>query len=426
MGNPTAKTPRRFPRLLVAGLVVVIVVLGLAMLILAVGQSRRTAEQVEAVDALATSRDDCVVCHRQSTPGIVEQFGQSTMAAAEVGCRDCHEVASDYPGAVEHEDTFVLNQPTPGRCERCHSSEVAQFNQSRHSLPAYVAMTGTAGLSADHLAMYQAIPEGSFAPDKMRNALFAIEGPEITRFACESCHNVGRPQPDGSVGECQQCHLRHNFSLEQARKPETCNACHIGPDHPQWEIYEESPHGIAYHTGGEDWNWQAEAGTLTVSDFPAPTCATCHFSGFGSSGTTHDAGDRLTWYLFAPISERRPSWQDNRTRMQAVCRECHNETFIDDFYNDADAATEAVNDLVSESDTIMAPVKAAGLLTEAPFDEPIDYTYFEAWHHWGRTAKFGTWMQGPDYTQWHGVYELLSDLAELKEMAEAKLGGGRE
>jgi len=426
MGDPTAKTPRRLPRLLVAGLVVVVVVLGLAMLILAVGQSRTTAEQAEAVDALATSRDDCVVCHRQSTPGIVEQYGQSTMAAAEVGCRDCHEVASDYPGAVEHEGTFVLNQPTPARCERCHSSEVAQFNQSRHSLPAYVAMTGTAGLSADHLAMYQAIPEGSFAPDKMRNALFAIEGPEITRFACESCHNVGRPQPDGSVGECQQCHLRHNFSLEQARKPETCNACHIGPDHPQWEIYEESPHGIAYHTGGEDWNWQAEAGTLTVSDFPAPTCATCHFSGFGSSGTTHDAGDRLTWYLFAPISERRPSWQDNRTRMQAVCRECHNETFIDDFYNDADAATEAVNDLVSESDTIMAPVKAAGLLTEAPFDEPIDYTYFEAWHHWGRTAKFGTWMQGPDYTQWHGVYELLSDLAELKEMAEAKLGGGRE
>ena len=426
MSDPAAKNPGRFSRLLVAGVVVVIVVLGLAILIVAVGQSRTTAEQVEAIDALATSRDECVVCHRQSTPGIVEQYGQSTMAAAEVGCRDCHEVASDYPGAVEHEGTFVLNQPTPARCERCHSSEVAQFNQSRHSLPAYVAMTGTAGLSADHVAMYQAIPEGSFAPDKMRNALFAIEGPEITRFACESCHNVGRPQPDGSVGECQQCHLRHTFSLEQARKPETCNACHIGPDHPQWEIYEESPHGIAYHTGGDDWNWEAEAGTLTVNDFPAPTCATCHFSGFGSSGTTHDAGDRLTWYLFAPISERRPSWQDNRTRMQAVCRECHNQAFLDDFYADADTATEAVNDLVRESDAIMAPVKAAGLLSEAPFDEPIDYTYFEAWHHWGRTAKFGTWMQGPDYTQWHGVYEVLSDLAELKEMAEAKLGGGGE
>jgi hypothetical protein len=30
-------------------------------------------------------------------------------------------------------------------------------------------------------------------------------------------------------------------------------------------------------------------------------------------------------------------------------------------------------------------------------------------------------MQGPDYTQWHGIYELLKDLSELKEMAAAKL-----
>jgi hypothetical protein len=35
-------------------------------------------------------------------------------------------------------------------------------------------------------------------------------------------------------------------------------------------------------------------------------------------------------------------------------------------------------------------------------------------------------MQGPDYTQWHGVYELLSDLAELRELAESKLAGGTE
>jgi len=426
MGVPAGKSSGSFPRLLVAGLVVVAAVLGLALVILAIGQSRTTVEQAAAVDALATSTDDCVVCHRRSTPGIVEQYGKSTMAAAEVECRDCHEVASDYPGAVEHEGTFVLSQPTPARCERCHTREVAQFYQSRHSLPAYVAMTGTTGLSDAHLAMYQAIPEGSFAPDKMRNALFAIEGPEITRFACESCHNIGRPQPDGSVGECQQCHLRHTFSLEQARKPETCNACHIGPDHPQWEIYEESPHGIAYHTGGDDWNWEADAGTLTASDFPAPTCATCHFSGFGSTGTTHDVGDRLTWYLFAPISERRPSWEDNLTRMRAVCRECHNPAFLDAFYADADAATEAINDLVRESDAIVAPLKARGLLTDEPFDEPIDYIYFEAWHHWGRTAKFGIWMQGPDYTQWHGVYELLSDLAELRELAAEKLSPGGE
>ena len=100
-----------------------------------------------------------------------------------------------------------------------------------------------------------------------------MEGPEITRFACESCHNVGKPAADGSVGQCQKCHSRHEFSLEQARKPETCNNCHIGPDHPQWEIYFESKHGIKYSTDGQNWNWEAEPGTqmFDSGDLPAVT-----------------------------------------------------------------------------------------------------------------------------------------------------------
>jgi hydroxylamine dehydrogenase len=386
-------------------------------------RERRSNLPKTLVFGLANSKDGCVTCHRENSPGIVEQFGRSAMAAGEVTCRDCHEVAPDYPGAVEHEGTYVLDVPTPARCARCHTVEVAQFDQSRHALPAYVAYAGTDGLSDDHLAMYEAIPEGGFNPDKMRNALYALEGEAITRFACEECHDIGKPQPDGSVGDCTKCHLRHEFSLEQARKPETCNYCHIGPDHPQFEIYEESPHGIAYLTGGDAWNWDAEPGTLSTKDFTAPTCATCHLSGFGRSATTHDVGERLTWYLFAPISERRPAWQDNMIRMQNVCYECHNQKIIEAFYTDADAATAAVNAWVKESDRMVAPLKEKGLLTTEPFDEPIDFIYFELWHHWGRTTKFGAWMQGPDYTQWHGAYEVLSDLADLEEAVSDKLEG---
>jgi hypothetical protein len=407
-------------RLIIIGLVAVIVVLGLALVGFVVGRSLVTVE-AEEVNALAGSDDACVVCHRRTTPGIVTQYGHSTMAAAEVTCRNCHEVEPDYPGAVEHEGTQVLAQPTTAMCQPCHTAEVAQYNQSRHGLPAYVAYAGTQDLTPELLEAYEAIPEGGAGPNKMRNALHALEGREITRFACEACHNIGQPQADGSVGECAKCHLRHEFSLEQARKPETCNYCHIGPDHPQWEIYHESPHGIAYATDGDNWNWDAEIGTLTVEDFPAATCAICHMSGFGATSTTHDVGDRLTWYLFAPISERRPAWQDNRTRMQNVCRECHNDNFVQTLYTDADAATEAVNAWVRESDEMVAPLLEQGLMTEEPFDEPIDFLYFELWHHWGRTAKFGTWMQGPDYVQWHGAYEVLSDLAELQELVDEKL-----
>lgn len=404
-------------RTLVIGLVSVILVIGLALIVMIISRAGQNPQPGE-VDALANSSDSCVTCHRNSSPGIVAQYGRSSMAAANVTCRNCHEVNKDYPGAVEHEGTFVLQSPTSARCEKCHQAETAQFNQSRHSLPAYVAFAGSKDLPPEMMKQYQSIPEGQFAPDKSRNALFDIEGPEVTKFACETCHDVGRPAADGSIGQCQKCHLRHEFSLEQARKPETCNACHIGPDHPQWEIYQESPHGIAYQTNGDNWNWDAAPGTLTVKDFPAPTCSTCHFSGFGKAGTTHDVGDRLSWFLFAPISERRPAWQDNLTRMQGVCQECHNTEFIDNFYRDADAATGKINGWVIESDEIMKPLKAANVVTAKPFDQPIDFVYFELWHHWGRTAKFGIWMQGPDYTQWHGAYEVVKGLVDLRDLAD--------
>jgi hypothetical protein len=407
-------------RTLINGLVIVVVVLGVALIILAIGRAG-TPVDLRPVNVLANSSDECVTCHREASPGIVEQFGHSSMAAGEVTCRDCHQVKEGYPGAVEHEGDYILASPTTIMCQECHKAEVAQYYQSRHSLPSWVAVVGSVDLPANLMVMYQSIPEGSFAPDKARNAIAAIEGPVMTPFTCENCHSIGAPAADNSVGRCQKCHIRHEFSLEQARKPETCNNCHIGPDHPQWEIYQESAHGIQYATMGENWNWDAEAGNLSVTDFPAPTCALCHMSGFGTTGTTHDVGDRLSWFLFASISQQRPSWQDNRARMQSVCYECHNENFIKNLYTAADAATQHVNGWVQESIDLMAPLQEKGLLTKEQFDEPIDFVYFDLWHYWGRTTKFGMWMQGADYSQWHGAYPLLNSMADLKELVNSKL-----
>jgi hydroxylamine dehydrogenase len=412
--------PLRSLRIMIISLVVVMVVLGIALIILVISHAG-TQVKLGAVDILANSSDECVTCHREATPGIVEQLSHSSMAAAEVTCRDCHEVKADYPGAVEHEGSYVLASPTTAMCQKCHQAEVAQYYQSRHSLPAYVAVAGSKDLSPTLMAMYQAIPEGSFAPDKARNAIAALEGSSITPFACENCHSIGVPAADGSVGRCQKCHIRHEFSLEQARKPETCNNCHIGPDHPQWEIYQESAHGILYATNGSAWNWDAEPGNLTVADFPAPTCALCHISGFGTTGTTHDVGDRLSWFLFASVSQQRPDWQSNRTRMQSVCFECHNETFITNLYTSADSATQQVNTWVKQATDLVTPLQNQGLINTNNFDEPIDFTYFNLWHYWGRTTKFGLWMQGPDYSQWHGAYPLMQTMADLRAMVNAKL-----
>jgi len=374
---------------------------------------------VEWVNPLDSSTEMCVVCHKMTTPGIIEQYGHSTMAAAGVGCGACHEVEAGYPGSVEHNGSSILANPTPKMCAKCHPENVDGYTASRHAAPAWAAMRGLEDFTDEQIASYEAVEEVAEANwHGERNAIYHMEGPEITRFACVGCHSIGRPREDGSIGECQQCHLRHEFSLEQARKPETCNACHIGPDHPQYEIYTESPHGIAYHTMGHNWDWDADSGDLGVGNFPAPTCATCHMSGFGEVAGTHDVGDRLTWYLFAPISTRRPHYEENRDQMQAICFECHNTNFINEFYTDGDAVVERVNELVLESRAIIAPAQEAGLITSEPFDQPIDYLFFDIWHHWGRTTKFGSWMQGPDYTQWHGAYEMFRDISELRERVD--------
>jgi hypothetical protein len=57
------------------------VVLRLALVIMAIAQPAAPAE-TGRVDVLATSDDECVVCHRRTTPGIVEQYGHSTIGTS--------------------------------------------------------------------------------------------------------------------------------------------------------------------------------------------------------------------------------------------------------------------------------------------------------------------------------------------------------
>jgi hydroxylamine dehydrogenase len=55
---------------------------------------------------------------------------------------------------------------------------------------------------------------------------------------------------------------------------------------------------------------------------------------------------------------------------------------------------------------IMGKLQQAGKISPTPFDVPIKWTYFELWHHQGRRARMGASMNGPDYAQWHGFYEV--------------------
>ena len=65
----------------------------------------------------------------------------------------------------------------------------------------------------------------------------------------------------------------------------------------------------------------------------------------------------------------------------------------------------------------MKALREEGLLTPDPFDEPLEFMYFDYWHYYGRTAKHGAFMGGADFVQWHGNYELLKLMKEMEAMA---------
>lgn len=410
---------KQIPKTLTIGVVITVLAL---IIIYLFTQLPSGGEKASTENVSYGGSDKCASCHKRVTPDIVAQFASSTMARSGVKCEDCHVVDKSNPMGFDHEGFFITNSPTPKQCGSCHPAETNEFNHSRHSAPAWIALTGLSDFTPEQQKMIEQIPEANRGPNGIltatRNSLFDIEGPSVTPAACQSCHEIGKPNKDGSIGNCNKCHLRHEFSLGQARKPEICGQCHLGPDHPQMEIYHESAHGVMYQTDGEKWNWDQKPGRLTVKDMPAPTCATCHMSGFGNQGTTHDVGKRLSKFLFAAVTGDRPNAIDGRESMKAICASCHSKPFIDKYYAQADSVTKYVNGKVQEASDIINGLVKDGIISDKPFAHQISYDAFDLWHYYGRTAKFGAYMQGADYVQWHGVYPLLKQLNKVKEDAE--------
>ena len=86
-------------------------------------------------------------------------------------------------------------------------------------------------------------------------------------------------------------------------------------------------------------------------------------------------------------------------------------------YREAEGVVQATNTKIAEAKALMTELRQEGLLTDEPFDEPIEFIYFDLWHYYGRTAKHGAFMGGADFVQWHGNYELLLKATEMKHIA---------
>jgi len=74
--------------------------------------------------------------------------------------------------------------------------------------------------------------------------------------------------------------------------------------------------------------------------------------------------------------------------------------------------------------------RSEGLLTTTQFDDELEFTYFFLWHHEGRRARHGAAMMGPDYTQWHGMYEVshrfyMEFVPQLREVIAHNRGAAK-
>jgi hydroxylamine dehydrogenase len=379
-------------------------------------QNRRpVAERGLPSAELVRATGRCADCHRQETASVVHQYERSEHSAVNVNCLDCHQpVEGQEP--LEHRGFTIATELTSLNCQQCHTTQYDQFARSRHAAPAWAAVHGSQDFTEEQIAFGERYHEG--AVERNANGLALLEGAGALASGCEACHDIGRPNADGSIGDCTACHSRHSTSVALAREPATCGQCHMGPDHSQLEIYNESKHGVLFNAQRSTMNLDADPSNLSTADMSVPTCATCHMSGLDGMGFTHDVTERLSWWLFAPVSNKRPNYDRGQDEMKEMCANCHVMDEVDEFYTAAEVVVESTNEKVQASLDLMAELRAENLLTPAPFDESIEFVAFDIWHYFGRTAKHGAFMGGADFVQWHGNYELLLKWVEMQEMAE--------
>jgi hypothetical protein len=461
----------------------IVTILGIITASTALGTTA-TSSDVENPRNLEINKK-CVMCHMKENKSLVLQWENSPHAntgEGQVGCYTCHAADKGDELGHPHEGVFIKTILSPNDCRRCHERETKQMTQSRH------AAGGEIIASLDYLLaeVVAGMPnnEGNVASgcwqchgsvvalkrDKDGKILRSETGAPLMDNKTWPNTGIGRINPDGTRGACNACHSRHSFRASVSRQPENCGKCHQGPKHPQKEIYEESKHGIAFFTAqvGEGRNAMniLKEGKWVLGDdyYVAPTCATCHMGSFvklnGSSApSSHNVGDRISWNLRTPISNKMNrvtftdgsetdilgetppragqkakyqtyvregnklkkvitaktirdvvTWEQRRANMQEVCKSCHGINQIQDFYEQFDDLIYLYNEKFAKPGKMLVDeLQKDGIWENTGLHHKLGFTWFEIWHHQGRRARMAVAMHAPNYTFWQGMYEVARD-----------------
>ncbi|MCW5979659.1 MAG: hypothetical protein KIT09_16390 [Bryobacteraceae bacterium] len=381
---------------------------------------------------------ECVDCHKQVTPGIVADWQLSRHAQNAIDCSTCH--GSDHASADDVSQVLI---PTPDTCSNCHPTQVQQFSAGKHAF-------GWASMKAMPTFHWQ--------------AMAMTEGMK----GCGGCHKLGLKSEDEikelkaqgagfGLASCDACHTRHTFSKTEAQQPQACQTCHMGFDHPQWEMYSASKHGVRYLL--------KQNGILPESS-SAPTCQTCHMQegnhevrtawgflavrlpmpadeqwaadrvillkGLGVLDPEGNPTARLEVVKQAQVARlSQEEFDAERNKMIGTCRGCHSENF-------ARAELEKGDQMIREADRLMAEAIeiVAGLYADGVIKKPESYTYnypdlltfhdaatpveikLHEMHLEHRMRTFqGTFHANPDYALWYGWAAMKKSLTAIRHLA---------
>ena len=379
----------------------------------------------------------CITCHEQVTPGIVAQYTLGKMAQAGLDCSACH--GSEH--MLGRQDAAKAQLPTPETCQPCHQDQYDQYLAGKHS-KAWIAM--------------EAMPMLNHQPSM-------IGGADMS--GCSGCHKIGVIPADTKdkdihygTGACDSCHTRHTFSKAEAQDPRACQTCHMGFDHPQWEMWSTSKHGTI---------WQIEGNTGR-----APTCQTCHMA-----GGTHRV--KTAWgFLALRLPEPDAAWMTDRATilealavldsagepterldvikagdvarltaeefdaerqaMLDICSQCHARSYAEDRLASADAVIKESDKMMASSIRTVKALYDNGILakpagwTYAPdmlqFYEaptPLEQQLWTMFLEYRARAFQGAFHINPDYMHWYGWAEMKRSQQEIADLAggyQARVG----
>ncbi|MCX8023091.1 MAG: hypothetical protein N2745_10005 [Syntrophorhabdaceae bacterium] len=366
----------------------------------------------------------CIACHEKVTPGIVKQFSESPMNEI-MDCSGCHGSAHSSEKDVEK-----ASLPTPDTCGRCHSEKLKEFRDGKHAL-------GWHAMKMLPMVTHQPV---------------AVAGGGLK--GCSGCHKIGDKDLKDikryGSGACNSCHTRHAFSVKEAKDPRACRTCHMGFDHPQWEMWQTSKHGTI---------WEIEGGDR------APTCQTCHMRNGSHRVMT-------AWGFFAVrLPEDDKEWlKDRVTILQAlgaldekgnkterfdafreakilrltkeefekekeakinVCAKCHSKRFAKDNYASSEEIIREVDKILAESIREVKRLYDRGIIKKPDGWKyaPDLLQFYEAktvaeqelylmFLEYRMRAFQGAFHSNPDYMHWYGWAKMKEAEKKIKEDVE--------